>query len=128
MLVLSGTTHQVRLTLGVATTTNPVDIVFSYVDVTTTSAAATGSSTTKSTTTAADVLGSPGASTQRVVKYLSLCNTDTVSCTATFFHYDGTNARRLWRGVLAAHESVVYTETAGWVVFDNTGLPKLTAV
>jgi hypothetical protein len=126
MLILSGTTHQVRLTLALATTTNAVEIVFSYVDVTTTSATPTGSSTTKTTTTAADMLGSPAASTQRVVKYLSLCNTDTASCTGTFSHYDGTNARRLWRGVLAANESVVYTEAAGWVVFNASGVPKLT--
>lgn len=128
MIVLSGTSHQVRLTLGGSTTTNPAEIVWSYVDTTASAATPTGASGTKSTATIADVLGSPGSSTQRVVKYLSLCNTDTASVTATFSHYDGTNARRMWRGVLAANEAVVYTEAAGWVVFDADGLPKLAAI
>lgn len=123
MIVLSGTTESIAVTLGGSTTTSPVELTAAYVDLP--AHTPVGFNTTKSTATAATLVSAPGSSVQRVIDYLSICNTDTASVTVTFFHDSSGTARRLWRGVLAANESAIYSGDRGWRVFDATGERKV---
>src|SRR6185295_1682844 len=80
-----------------------------------------------STATTTTVVASPGASTQRNVKNLTVHNTHaTVSTTVTIEHFDGTNAETLWDGTLLAGESVIQDEIGVWTAYTSGGIPKTT--
>ena len=81
-------------------------------------------STAISSATTTTVLSGPGAPTQRDVGMVAVANTHaSTSNTVTIEHFDGTTATRVWAGVLAAGESVVYAGGA-WSVRNASGVPK----
>lgn len=81
-------------------------------------------STAISSATTTTVLSGPGAPTQRDVGMLAVANTHaSTSNTVTVEHSDGTTATKVWAGVLAAGESVVYAGGA-WAVRNASGVPK----
>lgn len=78
--------------------------------------------------TTTDVVAAPAASTVRNVKFLSARNDHaSTSVTVTIQHTDGANAEPVWKGALAAGESVNFNEGQGWQVLDSAGLPKAAA-
>lgn len=68
-------------------------------------------------TTDVSVVGSPGASTRRVVKSITVYNNDTVSSTVTLKYYDGTNERILIKLTMAAGDTLFYDEI---IILDST--------
>lgn len=73
--------------------------------------------------TTTTIVGSPGASTERTVRYLSIRNTHaSTSNTITVEHFDGTISPDMYSTVLAAGESVVWTPDAGWKKYNALGL------
>lgn len=81
-------------------------------------------STAISSATTTTVLSGPGVPTQRDVGMLAVANTHaSTSNTVTVEHSDGTTATKVWAGVLAAGESVVYAGGA-WAVRNASGVPK----
>ena len=81
-------------------------------------------STAISSATTTTVLSGPGAPTQRDVGMVAVANTHaSTSNTVTIEHFDGTTSTRVWAGVLAAGESVVYAGGA-WSVRNASGVPK----
>lgn len=82
----------------------------------------TASITGQTTTT---VVGSPGPSTQRNCKFLSVRNTHASTSNAiTIQHTDGSNVEILWAGTLLAGESVNFTEATAWQYLDANGAVK----
>jgi len=68
------------------------------------------------------VIGSPAASTQRNVKFLSLQNTDpTVTNQITVTHFDGTTAVPVANVSLPAGHTLYYEDASGWYVTDGFG-------
>jgi len=86
MLVLDATSKSLRMVLGEAHTTNPVDFTVAYADATTTTFAEGGGPAQSNGTTNAELLAAPGASTQRVVKEITIYNNDTVSHVVTLYY------------------------------------------
>jgi hypothetical protein len=120
MLLLTSTSDIVRVNTGQAA---DLKVHSSWVDnasgVITPGRTNTATITTATTTT---VVGSPGASTQRNVKLLSIRNTHAAASNAiTVEHYDGTNAETLWAGTLQPGEAVVFGEHGVWTYYDPTG-------
>jgi hypothetical protein len=77
-----------------------------------------------STATTSNAVPSPGASTYRNVKLLSVTNTNASSSnTVTINHTDGTTVVQLWKGVLQPGCTVVLDESGGITVFSSAGLP-----
>jgi len=69
------------------------------------------------TATTTDVVASPGSSTQRKVKFLSMRNDHaSVSQAFTVQHTDGTNVEPLWVGTLGVGDILTYGEAYGWQV------------
>jgi len=86
MLVLDATSKSLRMVLGEAHTTNPVDFTVAYADATTTTFTEGGGPAQSNGTTNAELLAAPGASTQRVVKDITIYNNDTVSHAVTLYY------------------------------------------
>lgn len=123
MLLLTSTSDVVRVTTGSAA---DLRAHASWMDnaagVITPGRTNTASIASATTTT---VVGSPGASTQRNVKHLSVRNVHaTVSTTVLIEHYDGTTAEALWNGTLLAGESVVLDDRGIWTLYGVDGAAK----
>jgi hypothetical protein len=81
-----------------------------------------------STATTTTVVASPGASTSRKVKQLSVKNDDASASNAIEVqHTDGSNVITVWEGTLLAGEQIVYGDVFGWQYLDANGNPKLAA-
>lgn len=125
MIVLDTTSDVVRVTLGAAHTTNALEAVACWRDITTSLYTPGRTLATSNGTTAANLVGSPAASTQRLVDFLSLHNKDTITHTVTLGFYNGTTEYLLWKGSLAAGERVEYGHGGGFRVFTASGLEKV---
>lgn len=123
MLLLTSTSDLVQVQTGSAGTIN---VHTSYMDAsgtTVTPGRQNHAAITTATTTT--VVPSPGASTQRNVKLLSIANTDaSVSNVITVTHTDGTTAEELWSGTLLAGENVTMDETGVFTKYSAAGLPQ----
>ncbi len=86
MLVLDATSKSLRMVLGEAHTTNPVDFTVAYADATTTAFTEGGGPVQSNGTTNTELLAAPSASTQRVVKDITIFNNDTVSHVVTLYY------------------------------------------
>lgn len=118
-LQLTSATDLVQVVTG---GTQAVHVHASWVDLL--SGAVTPGRTNTSISSAATttVVGSPGGSTQRRVKALSIRNTDaSASVAITVKHTDGTTAVELMKVTLAAQYELAFYDGLGWVVNDSTG-------
>ena len=124
MLVLNATTDVVRVVLGAAHTTTPVRVVSSWRDVTTTAYTPGRTGISTNGTTPVSAAGSPAASTQRVVDFINIVNTDTVSHTVTLSLFDGSTDFQLIQTILAVGERIEYQDGRGIRTFASTGGEK----
>lgn len=117
MLVLTTTsTDTIKVVLGGAHTTNALSVYATWRDITTTGYTPGRTAIATNGATPVIAVGAPGASTQRVIDYLSVYNHDTVSQTVTVSYYDDATQYRLMRVVLGTTEKLEYAEGAGWRV------------
>jgi len=120
-MILTGT-DILRITTTSAAT---LSVYASYTDHCRERTARGRTSTTISSAATTPVLSGPGAPTQREVGMLAVANNHASTAnTVTIEHSDGTTATRVWAGALAAGESVVYLQGAGWTVRNSSGVPK----
>ncbi len=125
MLVLSQTTDKLQVVLGGTVTTNQMRCVSCWRDITTSAYTPGRTAVLTNNTTDADLVGSPAASTQRVVDFIAIYNKDTVTQTATIKLDDNGTEYELWQGSLQAGESVVYADGAGFKVYTAAGAEKV---
>ena len=83
MIILSATTDTIQAVLGGAVTTNQMQAFACWRDITTTAYTPGRTQISTNNTTDVDVVGSPGASTQRAIDFISVYNADTVAQTLT---------------------------------------------
>lgn len=124
MIVLSATTHSLKVVLAGAITTNQLPISAAYVDLTSTAYTPAGATTATNNTTGVNAVAAPAGSTQRQVKGLTVCNTDTAPATVIVSFDDNGTLRRLVRAPLAVNETLEYTDGAGWKVLAADGSIK----
>ena len=119
MLLLTSTSDIIRVVTGSAAS---VQVHASYVDnasgVITPGRTNTAAIVTATTTT---VVGSPGASTQRNVKYLSLSNLSSTSTTISVQHFDGTTSSELFSCTLLVNENLTMDENGDFIHHDAQG-------
>lgn len=126
MIILSTTSDKVQVVLDTTVTTNQLKCFASYTDTTTTSITPGRNALTTNNTTAVDLVASPGSSTQRLVSYMSVYNTDTVSATVTINLYTTSTTYKLFTTTLAVGERVEYQQGEGFKVFTSDGSYKET--
>jgi len=126
MLLLTSTSDLVRLTPGTAA---DIEVHVSWVDRSagtitpgrTNTASITGTSQTT-------IVGSPAASTQRNVKWISARNNHaSQESRVTIDHTDGTNAETLISVNLLAGETLIRNYIGKWIHYTSNGLPYTTA-
>lgn len=118
MILLDATTHTLEATTSAAVSTN---YVISYADITTSTflpASSQGNITTATTTT---VVAAPGASTQRQIKLASFYNNGSASQTVTVKKDVSGTEYIIISAVIAAGETLQYTDGNGWEVLDRAG-------
>jgi len=121
MLVLTQTTDLIEIVLGGSVTTNQLKVTASWRDITTTAYTPGRTVSTTNNTTDVTIIGSPAASTQRVVDLINVYNSDTVSATVTVKYSDNGTEYILWRGVLTSSQTLTYTDADGWSLPMPTG-------
>jgi len=115
---LTGTSDLVRL---ITTATADIHVQASWVDQTSTAFTPGRTNTNIASATTTTVVASPAASTQRAVTSMKIRNAHaSTSNTVTVLHTDGTTAPQIWKGTLAAGESVEYDGKV-FVRLDATG-------
>lgn len=123
MIVLTATTDNLQAVLAGSITTNHPQCVTSWRDITTTDFTPGRTVINTNNTTDVNIVAAPAASTQRVVDLINIYNKDTVAATVTVkFDANGTEYI-LWKGSLAAGESVQYVEGKGWQRLGASGIP-----
>lgn len=114
MIILTETTDNLQVVLDGAVTTNQLQCVTSWRDITTTAYTPGRTVTVTNDTTDVNIVSAPAASTQRVVDMISIYNADTVPQTVTIkFDANGTEYI-LYRQTIANGEFIKYVEGSGW--------------
>lgn len=124
MILLDATTHTLEATTSAAVSTN---YVISYVDITSSTfvpASAQGNITTATTTT---VVSAPAGSTQRQIKLASFYNNGSAAQTVTVKKDISGTEYIIISAVIAAGESLQYTDGNGWEILDRAGRVKSAA-
>ena len=128
MIVLDTTTRKLQVKLAGAKATNDSPVVATYVDVTTTTYTPGSSNGATNGTTELDIVGVPGASTQRQVKLVSVQNADTAAIELSVIYNDNGTQRVMWKGTLAVGDNLLYTDGRGFNLYDSSGQLKTVSV
>lgn len=124
MLVLTETTDNIQAVMGGAATTNKLEFVSCWRDITTTAYTPGRTVDDSDGTNDVNIVPAPAASTQRVVDYISIHNKDTVNTLVTIkFDANGTEYI-LWKGNLLPLETLTYCDGKGWEI-QSTGYKEI---
>jgi hypothetical protein len=119
MIILSNTTDKVQVFLTSAVTTTELSCFVSYRDTTSTSITPIRNVTLTNGVASVDLVGSPASSTQRIVDYLSIYNTDTSIAEVTVRFVDNVTYYKLCVIRLAPGEKIEYQDGEGFKVVSN---------
>lgn len=122
MLNLTSTSDKLYVVTSAA---GDVEVHASWVDLNG-STVTPGRSNSASITTATntDVVASPGASTTRNVKTLTVFNHHaSITNTVEVYHTDGTNPCELVKALLGPNEGLHFVDGVGWVRVNSAGAP-----
>jgi hypothetical protein len=125
MLILSTTSDKIQVVLTGSVTANQLKCYAAYNDTTTTSITPGRNVTLTNNTTAVDLVTSPASSTQRVVSYLSVYNTDTASSTVTINIVSSSTSYAVFVTTLAVGEKIEYQQGEGFRVLASDGTVKI---
>lgn len=122
MILLASTADLLRIVTSAAVT---VDVHASWVDLNGSTVTPGRTNTAISTATTTTVVASPGSSTYRTVKSLTVRNRHaTTAQNVTINHTDGTTSVELIKVTLDAGECLHYHEAAGFWISDTFGRVK----
>ncbi len=123
MILLTSTSDLLSVDTG---SSGNIDVHASYVDYNGTVVTPGRTNTAQITGTVASpgttIVGSPGGSTQRNVKHVSIRNAHASNSNAiTVEHWDGVTHTTMVKYTLLAGESLQYWDERGWIVIDASG-------
>ncbi len=121
MIILSTTSDQIQVVLDSSVTTTQLQCYACYRDTTTTSITPGRKAIATNNTTAAELVGSPASSTQRVVEYISVYNKDTANATVTLSLYISTTLYTLLKTTLQPGDRLEYQQGSGFRVLASDG-------
>ena len=119
MIILDSTTDKIQVLLSAAVTTTELSCFVSYRDTTSTTITPIRNVSLTNGITAVDLVTSPASSTQRVVDYLSVYNTDTSIAEVTVRFADNITYYKLAVIRLSPGEKLEYQEGEGFKVVSN---------
>lgn len=121
LLVLNTTTKSIEIKLAGSITTNQLDVTAHYADATTSGFTEASSDTATNNTTAVTVVSAPAASTQRIVREITVHNKDTASATVTIQLNNNSTIRIIKTVTLAAGEEWALSDSASSSSSSGTG-------
>jgi hypothetical protein len=123
---LGSTADSLEVLLGGAITTNQLQVVVDYSELTTATGGWAGDNSHVLTngTTAVTALAAPASGKIRVVDNLTVFNADTVAATVTVRLNDGGTFRTRQKVTLATGETLQYTRAEGWATIAADGSRK----
>jgi hypothetical protein len=124
MIILSETTDNLQIVLGGNVTTNQLQCMTSWRDRTASTFVAGRTVTNTNNTTDVTLAAAPAASTQRVIDFISVFNTDTANSTVTIKLDANGTEYTLFKTTLATGEKIEYQEGQGFKVIANSGAVK----
>ena len=119
MIILNSTTDKVQVFLTSAVTTTELSCFVSYRDTTSTTITPIRNVTLTNGISSVDLVGSPAASTQRIVDYLSVYNNDITMAEVTVRFVDNVTYYKLCVLRLAPGEKLEYQDGEGFKVISN---------
>ena len=125
-MYLDSTTDNLEVILTAAITTNQLPFIVAYNNTSATAVTPTKNTGTTNSTTAVNLVAAPAASNQRLVRYVSIYNSDTVTAEVTVRFNDNASIRKILVVSLLPNESLQYTYEVGWKAYDSTGAEKVT--
>lgn len=125
MIILTETTDNLQIVLGGAVTTNQLQCISSWRDLTATTHTPGRTVANTNDTTDVNIVPAPAASTQRVIDFISVYQNDTVNATVTVkLDVNGTEYI-LWKGLLVTGERLEYTDDKGFQTYNIAGAVKV---
>ena len=121
MISLSSTTDKIQVILDSSINTNQLTCIAIYRDTTTTGITPSRNVTLTNNTTAVDLVGSPSSSTQRLVEYISIQNTDINGNTVTIRFSDNGTYYTLFKSILSPNSKIEYSDKSGFKIITSTG-------
>jgi hypothetical protein len=128
MIILSNTNEKIQVSLGYAITTTEMSCIVSYRDTTSSSITPIRNVTYTNGTSAIDLVDSPASSTQRVIDYISVYNSDSSTNTVTIGFLTASTSYRLAVIQLAPGEKLEYHDGCGFKVISNAYSTKTVTV
>lgn len=124
MLLLTATTNILELTTS---GTSTIDVHASWVDMESADTVLGSTETQITTATTTTIVAAPGASTQRQIKLLTVCNAGSSANTVTLKKDVSGTERQLFKATLYVGDSLVYTDGKGFSVHDLAGRVRTTS-
>jgi hypothetical protein len=121
-MILDATTKSLEVLLAGAVTTNQLEIVADWLDMTATTTAPGDTGSVTNNSTAVTAVAAPASSTQRKVNEITIFNADTVAAIVTVRVNDNGTMRRKLKITLQPGYTLEYTFSSGWKVLDTNGL------
>ena len=121
MIILTQTTDKIQVKLSGNITASQLHCYSAYRETTTTSITPGRNVTLTNNTTAVDLVGSPSASAQRSVEYMSVYNADTASATVSFYFNDNGTLYEIGVSTVLPGQKVEYQSGLGFKVLDQFG-------
>jgi hypothetical protein len=119
LILLTATTDKLSL---ITSGTQALSVHVSYVDVNGAVVTPDKKNTAISTATTTDITGSPGVSTQRNIKHISIRNKDAAASSTITVQFDQNGTLfELEKITLLAGYSYTYNDLDGWVLMDSSG-------
>lgn len=123
MLVLTTVFDNIQVSLDAPITTNPVDCLTTWRDITTTTYIP-GRTPTRISSTALNIVPAPQDNIQRVVDHITIFNADTKNATVTIKFIVNATEHILFKTTLAPGEVIEYNEGNGFRVINTAGAVK----
>jgi len=122
MIILDQTTDTIEIILGAVKTTNDMQILSCWRDISSTDFIPGRTPVVSNGVTAVTAVAAPDANHRMVVDMISVYNTDTAAKNVTVRLNANTVMSILWFGSLSAGELVVYNHRCGFRKLNNTGV------
>jgi hypothetical protein len=124
-MLLASSTDKIEIVLGANVTTNQLQFIASYNNISSTAVTPAKNVGLTNNTTAVDLVPSPAGSDERQLRWCSIFNSDSVASSVTVrINFNGTT-RTVFSTILQVNEYIQYTHRTGWKVFDVNGAIKV---
>ncbi|GAH00253.1 unnamed protein product, partial [marine sediment metagenome] len=117
-LILDDETGQIEIVLAVAVAANQLEVTTNWADKTSSALTYGNTITVTNDDTEVTIVAAPGASTQRLVKEITVYNADTAAATFTILHESSATERRYFEVTIPAGRT--WTMTGGFA--DGQGI------